>query len=528
MKRIILLLLTLSSVHLKAQPLELGQAVFTFGSGVFGNNNSGEDWAFLVYDVRNTDLATTTVNWNVSKLHPMNADSVQWKRANLGPLMGVAIDTLGNIYLSATSIYDFGASYSSSGAAAIFKVDAASWGVSNLTTTLNQPVYNPALGSVLPNKGCGLGDLCYDQKNHQLFVSNFEDGKIYRFNTFGTILSVYDPFAPDVADSLPAGHGERVWGLAVFKDSLGDQNLYFSRVNIDDNVTDPTALNEIWSVPLDPLTGDFNGTEILEISIQRPTGMAYTQPVSDICFNSDGDIFLAEKSMWDLSPYAHESRVISYSPLISGGWSSAYRYITGQYSNTDAAGGIDLGYERNDSAQLVCEKYIWASADAVLWGPPYVYGITGIPVSGNSSVVSDPDYFLNTNIAVDHDLTTNNIPKLYMGDVEIFRKSCNNVSGPPIIPPVTDTCDFTFNPIFINVISPNGDGINDEIVFSDPCREMELIIYDRWGNKIFHEKGNNIVWKGKNHLGKIIDDSVYYAVFRSDSVNKSWFIHSYK
>lgn len=528
MKKIILLLLVLNCAELNAQPLELGQAVFTFGAGQFGTSNSADDWAFLVYDVRNTDVATTTVNWNVNKLHPMNADSSQWKRGNLGPLFGVAIDTLGNIYLSATSVYDGGISYSVAGAAAIYKVDATTWTVSNLTTTLNQPVYNPALGSVLPNKGCGLGDLCYDQKNHQLFVSNFEDGKIYRFNTSGTILSVYDPFSPDNGDSLPAVYGERIWGLAVFKDSTGAQKLYFSRVNIDLAMTDPNALNEIWSVPLNSTDGDFNGNETLEITIQRPSGAAYTAPVSDICFNSEGDIFLAEKSMYDLSTYAHESRVISYSALTGGGWSSAYKYITGQYSGTDAAGGIDLGYERNDSAQLVCEKYIWASADAILCGPPYVYGITGIPVSGNSSVMSDPDYYLNTNIAIDHDLTTNTVSKMFMGDVEIFRKSCNSVAGPPVIPPVTDTCDFTFNPVFINVMSPNGDGINDEINFTDPCREMELIIYDRWGNTVFYEKGNAISWKGKNLLGKIADDSVYYAIFRSNSINRNWYIHLYK
>lgn len=65
-----------------------------------------------------------------------------------------------------------------------------------------------------------------------------------------------------------------------------------------------------------------------------------------------------------------------------------------------------------------------------------------------------------------------------------------------------------------NVISPNGDGINDKLVidFLDLYPGSRLIIFDRWGGKIYDQEydGNeSTAWDGEGH-----SDGTYYVVLK--------------
>ena len=62
----------------------------------------------------------------------------------------------------------------------------------------------------------GLGNIAYDCECNQLFVTNMEDGKIYRLSMGGTTLSTFDHATPD--NGLPgfAPPGEKVWGIGVY------------------------------------------------------------------------------------------------------------------------------------------------------------------------------------------------------------------------------------------------------------------------------------------------------------------------
>lgn len=85
--------------------------------------------------------------------------------------------------------------------------------------------------------------------------------------------------------------------------------------------------------------------------------------------------------------------------------------------------------------------------------------------------------------------------------------------------------------VFIpNIISPNGDGINDD--FYIPCLDSNLfpdnsiVIYNQWGDKVYEAKpyinGSASGWKGtlKGNSGQNVPDGVYYYVFKtSDSGN---------
>lgn len=82
---------------------------------------------------------------------------------------------------------------------------------------------------------------------------------------------------------------------------------------------------------------------------------------------------------------------------------------------------------------------------------------------------------------------------------------------------------------FPNVITPNGDGINDSLDIQGhyhTCFEFELFIYNRWGSLIFNHKFNQAPFAGKTNDGKDVEDGVYFykLIYDGDKV-KQGFLH---
>lgn len=64
-----------------------------------------------------------------------------------------------------------------------------------------------------------------------------------------------------------------------------------------------------------------------------------------------------------------------------------------------------------------------------------------------------------------------------------------------------------------NVITPNGDGINDYIDFpmmNVDCIEYKIIILNRWGNLVFEGTKTNTRFEGKEKSGNKLSDGVYF------------------
>ena len=69
-----------------------------------------------------------------------------------------------------------------------------------------------------------------------------------------------------------------------------------------------------------------------------------------------------------------------------------------------------------------------------------------------------------------------------------------------------------------NIITPNGDGINDFLEISDlfnACFEIEIDILNRWGNVVYVMDGGNIPFNGKSKSGDILNEGVYFYAVRS-------------
>lgn len=89
------------------------------------------------------------------------------------------------------------------------------------------------------------------------------------------------------------------------------------------------------------------------------------------------------------------------------------------------------------------------------------------------------------------------------------------VFNPACLPP------FIYVP---NAFTPNGDGRNDEFkVYGDPIDELELIVYDRWGEKVFETSQKDDGWDG-TFRGKSLASDVYAYYVRVLCFNGEEFI----
>lgn len=69
-------------------------------------------------------------------------------------------------------------------------------------------------------------------------------------------------------------------------------------------------------------------------------------------------------------------------------------------------------------------------------------------------------------------------------------------------------CGFTVP----NVFSPNGDGVNDVIFLNSAGVEhFEWNIFNRWGQRVFHQEGRTVTWNGRSGLSGIpLPEGVYF------------------
>lgn len=75
---------------------------------------------------------------------------------------------------------------------------------------------------------------------------------------------------------------------------------------------------------------------------------------------------------------------------------------------------------------------------------------------------------------------------------------------------------------FPDVFTPNGDDVNEVFKFPNVCiKELECVIYDRWGLKIYDWNKVNGGWDGRTIAGVAVSDGTYFYVLRYiDSADK--------
>jgi gliding motility-associated-like protein len=86
-----------------------------------------------------------------------------------------------------------------------------------------------------------------------------------------------------------------------------------------------------------------------------------------------------------------------------------------------------------------------------------------------------------------------------------------------------------------NVFTPNGDNVNDNFKVSiRNIRELQIEIYDRWGNLVSRSQFSGIpsdrtdfaVWDGRGKSGQAVDDGVYYYLLQGTGYDEKIFSSS--
>ena len=156
---------------------------------------------------------------------------------------------------------------------------------------------------------------------------------------------------------------------------------------------------------------------------------------------------------------------------------------------------------------------ILCNGSTLLLKPTYVY----------------PEYVLST--VWNTGETTQNIT---VKDQNLYTLTVNTGCGAPYVAQtnvVLKVCDIEVVP---NVITPNGDKINDEFIINTDIgifKTFDIVITNRWGQLITQYSDPKIgAWDGKNKTGEIVDEGVYFFSLEAETIegkkiSKQGFIH---
>ena len=261
-----------------------------------------------------------------------------WHIDSIGNVFGTAINNnTGDIFVTASTNYGGGflgndavirfggiaggtsnGNDDASAGGAVYKINATT-GQASVFALLPQQLVNftnvdceSTDATVRTNSGVGLGNIVYDTDRNQYFVSNIEDGRIYRLDEDGIILDSYDPFSNDDGVAGISDLEELVYGLAI---EPGTNNLFFGSVDTVvwaiDNFA-PVGSPSIYSISLTS-SGGFPGTinnstlptgatynnyeqtsETFHVSIPTGGGVSYGEGyiylISDLAFNQNNQL----------------------------------------------------------------------------------------------------------------------------------------------------------------------------------------------------------------------------------------------
>lgn len=129
------------------------------------------------------------------------------------------------------------------------------------------------------------------------------------------------------------------------------------------------------------------------------------------------------------------------------------------------------------------------------------------------SVEFDPDWSYEWSNGKDTDVFEDTLLNETTYTVTVTDENgCTDTSSVTVAV-ILPECDET-DVYLPNAFSPNGDKVNDEfIVRSNFVKKMELVIYDRWGKKMFTSTEQSIGWDGTYEGSEAAPDVYAYSLY---------------
>ena len=352
--------------------------------GTTTNVPPADRWAFAMVNFTNLIPASGRIDVS-SSVEPYHHAS--WLIDSIGNVYGLAINsTTGETFLTASS--NFGAGFTGQDAiirygaiaggnvdgnndaaagGAIYRIDPVTGQATLFTSLPQQPATfthedcESADSQTRTNSGVGLGNIVYDYRRNQYFVSNFEDGKIYRLDASGAILETYDPLLPDNGAAGISNVEDLVYGLAISPDGT---MLFMGGVDIAPGVNAQIGTPGIYSINLSSEGGfvgmssstglgynNFTGTETLHTTITAGGPSAsnfvpddYVYSISDLAFNANGDLIAGMRVGCDNTIQSSYNHFAETNVIALNGVSGLYDIITELNVSATGDAGPEDGY----------------------------------------------------------------------------------------------------------------------------------------------------------------------------------------
>lgn len=155
--------------------------------------------------------------------------------------------------------------------------------------------------------------------------------------------------------------------------------------------------------------------------------------------------------------------------------------------------------------------------------PGDIVTLTIDPISNAQYQWSGPLNFSSTNSAVFFPVEIAQMGS-YSATISINGCVSSSASIPVSISNIYGYEDFDFP----NVITPNGDGNNDELdieAMFKTCQDYQLKVFNRWGNLVYSGIRFDAPFNGKDINGAVLEHGVYFYLLEFEQQSKSGFIH---
>ena len=402
-------------------------------------------FAFGLFDLSAVPYADGRPLYNAPDYHDPS-----WHVDQIGNVFGVELDPDRNIYLTASSHYgagffgataiirygDIGGGANDLGAAGtIYKIDAVT-GQAAVFAQLPQQsssfthVDCEAADTVARMTGPALGNVTYDAANQQFFVSNFEDGRIYRLDLAGAVLSSLDPLTLDNGSAGFASANEIPYGLAVSPDGA---TLYFGTHGLGLTVGSDQLTADLYAIPL--TGGEFSGPAVFQTTLvgNGVVGGGFTIggwiSISSLDFLPDGLLVAGLRTGCQDNFATSHNHGGTYYVLQQGGSgrfdtvndNPRIHYPADNLGPDDGYGGVGI-YDRRDGTW---DKRL-TSGDII--SEPGPHGMLVFPHNYTTTGDNVTEYILEPSAAVPYLPSTAGDFKGVGGDVEVL-----DVPPPPML-----------------------------------------------------------------------------------------------
>lgn len=369
----------------------------------------------------------------------------------------------------------------------------------------DEKCYNDKLGSIVVNLTGGSGTYTYSWSNNAANNTNSNTNLAAGSYT----LSFTDGVCPNIDTTIKVG-GPTAPLTAVLKgyDDYCSQSIGAAKATISGG-SKPYVISWNNGATTDSISGLLgNMTYTLNVTdsnncvfsdtvrINNNIGPVVSAlPIDTICDGaSNGVITLQSNSLasfsyqWSHNPALNSAIATglsagNYSVTVTanGACTAVYNFTIYSYDATQISLGNDQSIYKGQSATInVSSPY---SITKIVWTP----------------TVAQPD--IHTAVFSPLVTTTYNAEITYGKNCKVTDQITINVIEEDAVVDIP------------SIFTPNGDNINDDFyVKSKAVKEFRVLIFDRWGNKLFESDDINFRWDGKNKFGK--DEALNTGVYQ--------------